>query len=256
MRVSTEVEHDFGGGWTEVKLNAVADYLQFYTRALQAQPAPDTPFETWYIDAFAGTGERTVGALALNHVDQTGDIFEKVRLQGSARRAIAVDPPFCHYVFIEKDAKRYSALQRVRAEYPTFDIQCLHGDANTELRNVFSNGPWQQPGRSGLQRGVVFLDPYGMSVRWETLRFLANTKRVDIWYLFPLHATLRQLSHDYGAIDQSKRNALLEIFGTADWEREFYKRREAPAEPRRVCRRPQLLRGRGYDEQDDEQVLT
>ncbi len=24
------------------------------------------------------------------------------------------------------------------------------------------------------------------------------------------------------------------------------------AEPRRVCRRPQLLRGRGYDEQDDE----
>ncbi len=27
-------------------------------------------------------------------------------------------------------------------------------------------------------------------------------------------------------------------------------------EPRRVCRRPQLLRGRGYDEQDDEQVLT
>ena len=27
-------------------------------------------------------------------------------------------------------------------------------------------------------------------------------------------------------------------------------------EPRRVCRRPQLLRGRGYDEQDDEQVLA
>ncbi|RSV29496.1 DUF2971 domain-containing protein [Sphingomonas sp. ABOLE] len=27
-------------------------------------------------------------------------------------------------------------------------------------------------------------------------------------------------------------------------------------EPRRVCRRPQLLRGRAYDEQDDEQVLA
>ena len=31
---------------------------------------------------------------------------------------------------------------------------------------------------------------------------------------------------------------------------------KVPVEPLRDCRRPQLLRGRGHDEQDDEQVFT
>lgn len=39
-------EHEFGGSWTEIKLDAVADYLGFYTRALQAKLSPATAFET------------------------------------------------------------------------------------------------------------------------------------------------------------------------------------------------------------------
>lgn len=88
---------------------------------------------------------------------------------------------------------------------------------------------WRR-GRSGLQRAVVFLDPYGMSVRWDTLRFLAETSRADIWYLFPLHATLRQLSHDHAALDPSKRAALNEVFGTSGWETRFYEHQPAPTD--------------------------
>lgn len=228
MVTPERVEYGFGGGWTEIKLNAVADYLTFYTRALQASPTPENPFETWYVDAFAGTGDRTVETSAGGLFEVEGSTFDRVRLEGSARRAIAVDPQFRHLLFIEKDARRFAALDRVKEEYPQRDIRCVRGDANDEIREVFSSGPWIVPSRRGLQRAVVFLDPYGMSVRWDTLQFLAATGRADVWYLFPLHAALRQLSHDHSALDPSKRAALNEVFGTPDWEGEFYKHRPEP----------------------------
>ncbi|MFS0850072.1 three-Cys-motif partner protein TcmP [Novosphingobium panipatense] len=222
MSLTERAEHTFGGGWTEIKLNAVSDYLNFYTRALQARPSPANPFETWYIDAFAGTGDRTVERHAGSLFTPGPGVMERVRLEGSARRAIAIDPPFRHLAFIEKDPNRFAALESLKTEFPNRDIHCVQGDANDELRNIFTSGPWVQSGRSGLQRAVVFLDPYGMSVRWDTLRQLANTQRADVWYLFPLHAALRQLSHNHTALDAGKRGALNEVFGTADWEEHFY----------------------------------
>lgn len=223
-------EHSFGGGWTEIKLNAVSDYLNFYTRALQASPSPTNPFETWYIDAFAGTGDRTIGSTPDDLFGQELGVMERVRLEGSARRAIAIDPPFRHLVFIEKDQQRFAALERVKSDFPHRNIRCVLGDANVELRKIFSNSPWTQPGRSGLQRAVVFLDPYGMSVKWETLRHLADSQRADVWYLFPLHAALRQLSHDHAALDAGKRAALNEVFGTPDWEQHFYRYDHKPVD--------------------------
>jgi len=228
MTTADRAEHRFGGGWTEIKLNAVSDYLNFYTRALQASPSPQDPFETWYVDAFAGTGDRTIEAKTDGLFASDGGTLDRVRLEGSARRAVAIDPPFRHLVFVEKDAQRFNALKRVKADHPTRDIRCVPGDANDEIRRIFSDGPWIDPARRGLQRAVVFLDPYGMSVRWETLRFLAGTARADVWYLFPLHAALRQLSHDHAALDPSKRTALNEVFGTPDWEDRFYEHRPAP----------------------------
>jgi three-Cys-motif partner protein len=221
---SSDNEHLFGGAWTDVKLKAVTDYLQFYTSALKASPSPDTPFETWYVDAFAGTGQRT-------EVRETGGLItgtpvgrEKVQIEGSARRAISVDPPFRHMVFIERHRRRYNALLALASEFPQRDIRPLRGDANDELRKLFTSAPWVGRG-SGLQRAVVFLDPYGMNVRWATFELLASTKRVDVWYLFPLQAVLRQLAHDLAAVDGAKEASLNEIFGRSDWPSDLYQSR-------------------------------
>lgn len=216
--------HFFGGAWTELKLRAVSDYLTFYTTALQRRPSTETPFRKWYIDAFAGTGERTEERTVGGLLEGEPTRRERIQLEGSARRALKVEPAFQHYLFIEANPARFQALERLKQEYPSKDIRCLRGDANDELRALFTSPPWTVGStRASLQRAVVFLDPYGMNVRWATLELLAETKRADVWYLFPLHAALRQLAHEHGAVDETKRAALTEVFGTADWEEEFYR---------------------------------
>lgn len=103
-------------------------------------------------------------------------------------------------------------------------VECLNGDANQELKSILSRSPWtdQKAGR-GPCRALCFLDPYGMGVNWSTLYLLAETRAVDVWYLFPIEAVGRQLAGDFDKIDIHKKNKLNEIFGTDSWESEIYK---------------------------------
>jgi len=68
----------------------------------------------------------------------------------------------------------------------------------------------------------MFLDPYGMSVDWRTLRAIAETKAVDVWYLFSLSGLYRQAARSASAIDDDKRAAITRVLGTDAWERELY----------------------------------
>src|SRR3569832_379059 len=214
----TDSEHEFGGAWTEIKLDAISEYLAFYTTALKNVPKPEAPFVLWYVDAFAGTGERTASRETGGLLEGQPISVERVQLDGSAKRALAIEPPFQHFVFVEKNAKRHSALLRLKDAYPNRNIQCMKGEANTELLFLFGTYPWAaQRGGCGCLRAVVFLDPYAMSVKWKTLEVLAATGAVDVWYLFPLNAVTRQLSRDFAAVDAYKAAKLDEIFGTASW---------------------------------------
>jgi three-Cys-motif partner protein len=46
--------HTFGGSWTTLKLDVMERYFSSFAMALK-----NMPFACWYIDAFAGTGERS-----------------------------------------------------------------------------------------------------------------------------------------------------------------------------------------------------
>jgi three-Cys-motif partner protein len=209
------VAHRFGGVWTEIKLRALTEYLDFYQNALK-----NMNFETWYVDAFAGTGDRHAELAEGGILEGTPIEHVERILDGSARKALKIRPPFSHYVFVERHRGRASVLESLRAEFVS-DITVLPGEANEALRGLFSSAPWSGGSTSSRQRGVVFLDPYGMSVEWATLEVLAKHK-VDVWYLFPRKAVVQQLARDIRGVDEGKRRKLREIFGTDDWEQRLY----------------------------------
>jgi three-Cys-motif partner protein len=123
------VEHRYGGPWTQVKLDALERYLSFYTTALKYQR-----FELWYVDAFAGSGDRVVEQEAGGLFDGTLPHVEESIADGSAKIAIATVPTFERLIFIENDPARCEALVGLRDAHPDRRIECYREEANVLVR--------------------------------------------------------------------------------------------------------------------------
>ncbi|HEX8214329.1 MAG TPA: three-Cys-motif partner protein TcmP [Allosphingosinicella sp.] len=210
-------EHRFGGVWTEVKLAAISAYSKFFTGAIGGK------FDLWYIDPFAGTGSRI-------SAEETGGLFEggpistiERQYPGSAARALSIEPPFDHLRFGDTKKSHIKALEELVALHPGRDAKVIPDDANTFVQFMFGHPYWTDPkGRGRGSRALVFLDPYGLEVKWRTLEVLAASERADVWFLANLKAAVQQLSRDHRKLDADKRRALGEYFGTDTWEAEFY----------------------------------
>lgn len=191
----------FGGNWTEEKLDIFTRYLNAYLIALKKQK-----FKKIYIDAFAGTGEI-----------ETCDGGQY--LAGSAKRALSSEEKFDHYYFIEADSHKAGELQdMINTEFPqmkrTVTVYC--GDANEKLAEIISNVDWR------YNRGLLFLDPFATQVNWTTLENVAQTKSIDVWYLFPFSALERMLPKN-GKFD-IWGNCIDRLLGDSGWRTEFYKK--------------------------------
>lgn len=214
--------HTFGGEWTEDKLECLGKYLSAY-RKIFAQNKYARRYRTWYVDAFAGTGSRAVR----DTPDLPESLFEgsykdaesQSYRDGSAIKALGLESPFDKYFFIEKSKARLKELElKIGKRHHKLLARCEFSseDANKSLRDWSKKRDWKN------ERAVVFLDPYGMQVEWSTLRTLAATKAIDLWYLFPLGiGVTRLLVHD-GNIDEEWERRLDVVFGTNEWKARFY----------------------------------
>lgn len=206
------VSHEFGGQHTDLKLSVIEKYLSGYTTALRRQFS-----QLWYIDAFAGTGNRTVRTVTDGGGLLETPVIERIDIRrGSAQIALDTKPDFDFLVFIEQNPRYVAELNDLAARYLQKPIQVISGDANAALRSLVASNQWMD------KRAVVFLDPYGMEVEWNTLQALASTKAIDVWFLFPLAGLFRQATRKLTDIDPSKRAALIKMFGDDAWEQELY----------------------------------
>lgn len=200
FEMSSDDQHSFGGVWTRIKLEALGKYLVAFNTALSKHS-----FTRLYIDAFAGTGRCDI------KVDG-----EKQTIDGSARRALATNPSFHKFYFIELNRRKLAALNALGAEYPDKTIEVIQSDANVALKTLCGQFPWRN------ERAVLFLDPFGMHVEWSTLETIAKTGAIDVWYLFPYAGLYRQAAKNADGLDAVKEASLTRVLGNDEWRQAFY----------------------------------
>ena len=213
----------FGGKWTEQKLLALEKYLRAYLQIF-TKNSKAKMFTRHYVDAFAGSGWRSISKESTNVTQLSFPILEdideiKKYAEGSVRRVLSLDDAldFHRYWFVEKDNQHAESLRKMIAtDFPDKNerFQIEKCDANQFIPKWINNLQWND-------RAVVFLDPYGMDVKWTTIEIIAKSKKVDLWMLFPTSAVIRLMPKKYPPKEEWEHR-LTEFFGDDSWKDEFY----------------------------------
>lgn len=200
-------DHKFGGAWTELKLQVVHDYIETFTRALKGK------FILHYCDAFAGTGSRSSRL-----VDAQSQLIPIDDMKGSVQIALNTDG-FDHYHFNDINPEHCQALNEIRDNTPgkSINVSCM--DANDFVLEFCKKLAWND-------RAVLFIDPYATELKWETLKAIAATGKIDLWLLFPF-ASFSRLIPKEGANPQWEAK-ITSMLGDSDWKTRAYRKPETP----------------------------
>jgi three-Cys-motif partner protein len=204
--------NEFGGKWTEEKIDVFIKYAQAYLTVMKER----SYFKLLYFDGFAGSGV----------IDPTedGDPYELI--QGVATRILAIKEPrpFDSYYFVEKNKGNAHKLRNViKTHYPTKQAWVANEDCNKKLIDLAEY--MRQPKNKNL-RALAFIDPYGMQLSWNSLLSLQAIP-IDTWILVPTGIGVGRLLRNDGQIEPSWMSRLKDFLGMeeADIMDHFYQRK-------------------------------
>jgi len=190
--------NQFGGNWTEEKMEIVVSYAKAYLTIMNQQKWA----KTIYFDGFAGSG--------FIESDESEDLKK-----GTALRILDITEPnsFDLYYFVELDEDFKGNLEkRVRENYFSRNAHVVHGDCNDKLIGLA-----KYLSNNKNYRALAFIDPYGMSVSWSSIEALTGLG-VDLWILVPTGIGISRLLKNDGNISEAWLTKLESFLGLSKAE--------------------------------------
>lgn len=195
------------GPWAEKKYDLLRSYLTIFSTGMR---------KLWrtriYVDLFTGAGRA---------------VIEGTRRQvpTSALISLGVKHPFDRYVLCEQNRQRMKAL-RARAERVAgdLDVRFVLGDCNVQIARVLAELP--PPGNRDTLT-ACFVDPFGLSdLKFETLRRLADGRRIDFLVLVPSHM---DATRNEARLTRESEPLLDDFLGGRSWRSRWEAAARAPA---------------------------
>lgn len=216
----SEPQSTWGGAWTEKKLDAFSKYVTAYLRIMNKHPY----WKTIYFDGFVGSGLR-----GENNKDNTTlynklfpNVSDNIDYKGAAERVLTLNEKlaFDYHYFIDSNKASLTKLKSKLDKYQPnhkYGFQYRFGDCNTELLNLAN----AMKSKSNNYAALVFIDPFGMQLNWESIASLQYT-RTDIWILVPTGVIINRLLDKKGELPHLKK--LESFFGISEEEirKQFY----------------------------------
>jgi len=186
------------GYWTALKLICLKYYIPVYLNILGSKN-----WRVAYVDLFAGPGLNLIGDA---QVPLPGSPLIPIEHPGTQRR-------FDFHVFGDTN-KEYTAALRKRLAYYMDSSNCrLYSDAvevyDRDANELVKELPNLLKEHS-IKHSLVFADPEGLELRWESLRYLSENLKYSDWIILFPSAGLNRLM---GCKDEVSWRRIREFIG-------------------------------------------
>jgi len=204
---------------TSEKLEYVRKYIEGYLVATKKLPYK------YYIDAFAGSGKCILCDTECNSRGGKRCLLcgRGRVVDGSVLISLKTKNKFSGYIFIEIIQNNIKNLEKIiLQEFPEDRglIKIKKADSNELLKNLYQHV-------SQYAGCLIFLDPEGPELFWNTVKYLSKIKKVELLILYPYDMSLVRLVKNF-------QEKLDKFYGNDEWFKIYNDKNNYNAEKRKL----------------------